>query len=92
MSRSHTAFGFVFLDMRVLWLCALDARNGCRRTVYFAIGVDSFGFLRSFLCALAPTEKLDQRRFPFQFAVSFDAAHQATDFVVGLAVHRKARR
>src|SRR6266850_7287898 len=71
-----TALGFFFLGMRVLRLCALDGRNGCRRTVYFAAGVDSFGFLRRFLRALAPGEKLDQRRFSFQFALAFDGAHQ----------------
>src|SRR6267154_410574 len=71
-----TALGFVFLGMRVLWLCALDARSGCRRTVYFAAGVDSFGFLGRFLRPLAPGEKLHQRRFAFQLALAFDAAHQ----------------
>src|SRR5882724_10510289 len=40
-------------------------------------------FFRCFLRALAPGEKLHQRRFPFQFALAFDRAHQLTDFVVG---------
>jgi tetratricopeptide (TPR) repeat protein len=45
--------------------------------------MDSLGFFRCFLRALAPGEKLHQRRFPFQFALAFDRAHQLTDFVVG---------
>src|SRR5579859_2457894 len=57
-SPSRTALRFRFLGMRVLRLCALDARSGCRRTVYFADGVDSFGFLGRFLRALAPGEEL----------------------------------
>src|SRR5258708_9434435 len=78
-----TALGFFFLGMRVLRHGALDARSRCRRTIYFAGGVDSLGFFWRFLFALAPGEKLYQRRFPFQFALTFDAAHQATDFFVG---------
>src|SRR6266699_2056187 len=60
-----TALGFFFLGMRVLRRGALDARSRFRRTIYFAGGVDSFGFFGRFLRALAPGEKLDQRRFPF---------------------------
>src|SRR5216684_7079960 len=78
-----TALGFFFLGMRVLRHCALDTRSGWHRTIYFAAGVDSFGFFGCFLRALAPGEKLHQRRFAFQFALAFDAAHQATDFVIG---------
>src|SRR5882757_4616835 len=78
-----TALGFFFLGMRVLRRGALDARSRCRRTIYFAAGVGSFGFFGRFLRALAPGEKLYQRRFPVQFALTFDAAHQATDFFVG---------
>src|SRR6266478_10195610 len=78
-----TAFGFFFLGMRVLRHGALDTRSRCRRTIYFAGGVGSFGFFRRFLRALAPGEKLYQRWFPFQFALTFDSAHQATDFFVG---------
>src|SRR6267143_689207 len=78
-----TVLGFFFLGMRVLWHGALDARSRCRRTIYFAGGVDSLGFFRRFLRALTPGEKLYQRRFSFQFALSFDGAHQLTDFVVG---------
>src|SRR6266853_1110370 len=77
-----TALGFFFLGMRVLRHSALDARSRCRRTIYFAGGVDCFGFFWCFLRALAPREKLDQRRFPFKFPLAFHAAHQATDFVV----------
>jgi len=69
--------------MRVLRHCALDIRSGWHRTIYFAAGAGSFGFFRRFLRALAPREKLHQRRLPFQFALAFDAAHQLTDFVVG---------
>src|SRR5437667_8240487 len=78
-----TVLGFFFLGMRVLRHGALDARSRCRRTIYFAGGVDSFGFFGHFLRALAPGKKLYQRRFPVQFALTFDAAHQATDFFVG---------
>src|SRR5216683_5797509 len=78
-----TALGFLFLGMCVLWHCARDARSECRRTICFAAGVSSFGFFRRFLRALAPREKLHQRRFPFLLALTFDAAHQLTDFVVG---------
>src|SRR5467141_3558729 len=78
-----TALGFFFLGMRVLRHGALDARSRCRRTIYFAGGVDSFAFFARFLRALATGEKLYQRRFSFQFALTFDAAHQATDFFVG---------
>src|SRR5260370_12487486 len=53
---THTTLRF--LRMRVLRLCALDARSGCRRTVSFAPGVDSFGFWGRFLRALAPAEGL----------------------------------
>src|SRR5712664_4600330 len=59
-----------FLGMRVLRHGALDARSRCRRTIYFAGGVESFGFCWCFLRALAPGEKLDQRRFPFQLALA----------------------
>src|SRR5258707_13336891 len=82
LSPSHTAFGFLFLGMRILRHCALDTRNGRHRTIWFAAGVDSLGFFRGFLRALAPGKKLDQRGFAFQFALAFDAAHQLTDFVV----------
>src|SRR5438874_1844681 len=78
-----TALRFFFLAMRALRLRALDARSGRRRTIYFAAGVDSFGFLGRFLRALAPGKKLHQRRFPFQFSFMFNGAHQLTDFVVG---------
>src|SRR5437016_12893591 len=78
-----TALVFFFLGMRALRHGALDARSRCRRTIYFAGGVDSFGFFGRFLRALAPGEKLHQRRFPFQFALALDAAHQLTDFLVG---------
>src|SRR6266850_3080893 len=78
-----TALVFFFLGMRVLPHCALDIRSGWRRAIYFAGGVRPFGFFRRFLRALAPGQKLHQRRFPFQFALAFDAAHQLTDFVVG---------
>src|SRR6266481_162994 len=77
-----TALGFFFLGMRVLRHGALDARSRCRRTIYFTGGVDSFGFSWCFLRGLAPGKKLHQRRFPFQFALTFDDAHQLTDFVV----------
>src|SRR5882762_1177004 len=56
---------FFFLDMRVLRHCALDTRSGWHRTIWFATGVDPFGFFRRFLQALAPGEKLNQRRLPF---------------------------
>jgi hypothetical protein len=69
--------------MRVLRHGALDARSRCRRTIYFAGGGDSFGFFGRFLRALAPGKKLYQRRFAFQFALTLDAAYQATDFFVG---------
>src|SRR5467141_5356941 len=78
-----TALGFFFLGMRVLRHGALDARSRRRRTIYFAGGMDSFGSFGCFLRALAPGEKMDQRLFPFQFALALDAAHQLTDFVVG---------
>jgi hypothetical protein len=39
--------------------------------------------VRYLLQALASGEKLHQWGFPFQFALAFDAAHQATDFFVG---------
>src|SRR5713226_2451402 len=78
-----TALGFFFLGMHVLRHGALDARSRCRRTIYFAGGVDSLGFFWCFLRALAPGKKLHQRRFAFQFALTLDAAHQATDFFVG---------
>src|SRR5229473_2684359 len=60
-----TALGFFFLGMRVLRHGALDTRSGWHRTIWFAAGVDPFGFFRRFLQALAPGEKLHQRRFPF---------------------------
>src|SRR5260370_39660837 len=82
VSPSHTAFGFLFLGMRVLWHCALDARNGRHWTIWFAAGVDSFGFFRGFLRALTLGKKLHQRRFSFQFALAFDAPPQATDFII----------
>src|SRR5260370_7790648 len=78
-----TALGFFFLGMRVLRHGALDARSRCRRTIYFAGGVDSLGFFGCFLRTLAPGKKLHQRRFAFQFALALDAAHQATDFFFG---------
>jgi hypothetical protein len=74
-----TALGLFFFGMSVLRHSALDARSRCRRTIYFARGVDSFGFFGCFLRALAPGKKLHQRRFPFQFALALDTAHQATD-------------
>src|SRR5260370_8398116 len=76
-----TALGFFFLGMRVLRHSALDARSRCRRTIYFAGGVDSFGFFRGFLRALAPGEKLHQWRFPFQFCLAFGPAPQFTYFL-----------
>jgi hypothetical protein len=51
--------------MRVLRHCALNAQSGCRRTIYFAAGADSFGFLRRFLRALPLGENLDQRALLF---------------------------
>src|SRR5713101_4290299 len=78
-----TVLGFFFLGMSVLPHCTRDTRRGRHRTIQLAAGVDSFGFFRGFLRALAPGEKLHQWRFPFQFALAFDAAHQLTDFVVG---------
>src|SRR5258707_7081291 len=80
VSPSHTALGFFFLGMRVLWHCALDTRNGRHWTIWFAAGVDSFGFFGRSLRALAPGKKLYQRRFPVQFVLTLDAAHQATEF------------
>src|SRR5712664_1371220 len=47
-----TALGFFFLGMRVIPYCALDTGSGWHRTIYFAGGVDSFGFFRCFLRAL----------------------------------------
>src|SRR6266566_7443173 len=78
-----TALVFFFLGMRVPPHRTLDTRSGWRRTIWFAVGVDPFGFSRRFLLALAPGEKLHQRRFPFQFTLAFDGAHQLTDFFVG---------
>src|SRR5260370_12230885 len=75
-----TALGFFFLGMRVLRRGALDARSRCRRTIYFAGEVDSFGFFGRFLRVLAPGEKLYQRRFPLQFSLAIDSAQQTTDF------------
>src|SRR5260370_19035949 len=77
-----TALGFFFLGMCILRHGALDARSECRRTICFATGVSSFGFFRRFLRALVPGKKLHQRRFSFLLALTFDAAHQLTDFVV----------
>src|SRR5260221_9109288 len=77
-----TALGFFFLGMRVLRHSALEARTRCRRTIYFAAGVDSFGSFWCFLRALAPGEKLDQRRFPFQVALAVHAAPQFAGFVL----------
>src|SRR5258707_1352339 len=78
-----TALAFFFLGMRVLRHGALDARSRCRRTIYFAVGLDRFGFFRRLLRALAPGEKLYQRRFPIHLSLALDGAHQLTDFVVG---------
>src|SRR5260221_6894024 len=66
-----TALVFFFLGMRVLPHFALDTRSGWRRAIYFAGGVRPFGFFRRFLRALAPGQKLHQRRFPFQFSPAF---------------------
>src|SRR5260370_37999557 len=71
-----TALGLFFLGMRVLRHAALDARSRCRRTIYFAGGVDSFGFFRGFLRSLAPREKLDQRRCAFTIPLAFQAQRQ----------------
>src|SRR5258707_15657207 len=82
VSPSHTAFGFLFLGMRVLWHCALDTRNGRHWTIWFAAGVDSFGFFRGFLRALTLGKKLHQRRFSFLFVLAFVAPHQPTHFLI----------
>src|SRR5258707_7634906 len=82
-----TALGFFFLGMRALRFCGLDTRSRCRRrAIYFPRGVDSFGFFGCFLRALAPGEKLDQRRFPLHCLLAPDAAHPITKFLAGLRV------
>src|SRR5258706_3881061 len=78
-----TALVFFFLGMGILRHGALDARSRCRRTIYFAGGVDSFGFFGRFLRALAPGEKLDQRRLCIPVALRREHAEQAAAFFVG---------
>src|SRR5258706_12713135 len=79
-----TALVFFFLGMSALRLCALDGRSGCRRTIYFAAGVDPFSFFRRFFRAPASGEKLHQRRFLIQVWLAFYPADQFPEFVVGL--------
>src|SRR2546430_9232793 len=85
-----TALGFFFLGMRVLRHCALDTRNGRHWTIWFAAGVDSFGFFGRFLRALVPVKKLYQRRFFLPFSLPFAAAPLTTRFFVGRRVASKS--
>src|SRR5260370_12879666 len=78
-----TALGFFFLGMRVLRHGALDARSRCRRTIYFAGGVDSLGFFGCFLRTLAPGKKLYQRRCVRPVALPRDSARHSPDFIPG---------
>jgi hypothetical protein len=59
-----TALGFFFLGMRFLRHGALDARSRCRRTIYFAGGVDSFGFFGAFFVRLPRGRNCTNGGFP----------------------------